>query len=332
MRGSAKEILIRFSPTAFGWSGVQLFLLISGYLIHRNYVRKGFHLDVITYFRKRFWRIYPPYFITLCAIILLIPNIRTYIQTLEGFIDLFQHIFLVHNFSENNIYGINPSLWSLALEAQLYLLYPLFLFIRKKMGVGFAFAISFLLAVVLKLLENRLTNGNYLASYYFSTAALWYNWCAGAIMAEYHLTSKKIFKEYVGRISLVALIIFWGSRYFDLHTHLMLISAILFWTALMEWYLTGNCLYIPRKLFHAIVSVGVCSYSIYLIHQPIITEIFGLLRSRISLMPWPNYLFIGCIIIMISFGGIYLLANYLYKFIELPSIKYGGKKSIKYNQ
>ncbi|WP_072037559.1 acyltransferase [Flavihumibacter sp. ZG627] len=325
MSGSASDILLKFSPTAFGWSGVQLFLLISGYVIHRNFLNHGSNFQAGTYFSKRFWRIYPPYIITLAATVLMIAGLRAYVQTSEGFIDLLQHVFLVHNFSEKNIYGINPSLWSLALEMQLYLLYPIFLIIRKLKGVGFAFIISILLAIVLKVFENRLTDGYYHASYYFSTGALWYNWCAGALMAEYHLSKKQLFSSSAGLVSIGAMIIYMGSRYFEFHPNLMLFTAVLFWTAFMEWYLLKPIQKTTGLAYRALVSMGICSYSLYLIHQPIIHELFTLSKKMGALESEVNYYVSGIILLLLSFIIIYIIAWILYKYIELPSIKLGSR-------
>lgn len=54
--------ILNFSPAAFGYTGVHLFLIISGFLIHMGTVRaetKGKTFEGGTFFSKRFWRIYP---------------------------------------------------------------------------------------------------------------------------------------------------------------------------------------------------------------------------------------------------------------------------------
>lgn len=55
-----------FSPLNYGSYGVELFLVISGFLIHYNYLIRGAgRLNLNHYFSRRFWRIYPPYILVL---------------------------------------------------------------------------------------------------------------------------------------------------------------------------------------------------------------------------------------------------------------------------
>ena len=52
-------------PATFGWSGVAIFFAISGFCIHNSYMRER-QLGVTRYLIKRTFRIYPPYFISVC--------------------------------------------------------------------------------------------------------------------------------------------------------------------------------------------------------------------------------------------------------------------------
>ncbi len=325
MRGSSRDKLIRFSPTAFGWSGVQLFLLISGYLIHRNFIKNSCVFEAGTYFSKRFWRIYPPYIITLLGIILVIGELRNYIITPLGSRDLFYHIFMVHNLKEAYIYGINPSLWSLALEVQLYLLYPLFLLVRIKWGITTAFFTSFIIAIFLLVAENYFTKGQYYNSYYFSAGALWYNWCAGALISEIHYNKKLAFKGNAGKISILTIALFWGTRFFYVHYYVMLFLAILFWASFLEWYMARTTIEKYGSFGKSVIALGICSYSFYLIHQPLTHEIFRIYKN-LSQQLNMEYLFVfGIIFMIISFFIILVVSKFLYRYVELPSIRLGAR-------
>lgn len=123
----ARDLLWNILPSAFGASGVELFLLISGFLIHLAWLRSGTRLDLAVFYSKRFWRIYPPYIVSM---LLLFP-----ITTDLGGKDILLHALLVHNLDEASFFSMNPSYWSLALEAQLYLVYPVLLWMRSRFGM-----------------------------------------------------------------------------------------------------------------------------------------------------------------------------------------------------
>jgi hypothetical protein len=53
----------------------------------------------------------------------------------QGFwMQLLTHLFLVHNYPSSTYIGINGAFWSLAIEAQLYLMYPALLMLVSKLG------------------------------------------------------------------------------------------------------------------------------------------------------------------------------------------------------
>src|ERR1700722_6763108 len=56
-------------PFSFGWCGVAIFFVVSGFCIHLSYKRKPDWLDFAS---RRFFRIYPAYFVALlfCALVL----------------------------------------------------------------------------------------------------------------------------------------------------------------------------------------------------------------------------------------------------------------------
>jgi len=49
-----KDLLLNFSPISFGWTGVELFLIISGFLIHLGYLSNKDKFNIKTFYSKRF--------------------------------------------------------------------------------------------------------------------------------------------------------------------------------------------------------------------------------------------------------------------------------------
>jgi peptidoglycan/LPS O-acetylase OafA/YrhL len=141
---SKKDWLIFISPYSYGFAGVQFFLLISGFLIHLSFLnsRKGFSVKVS--FWKRFWRIYPPYLFVLLFFVLFFDSAQSLFD-LQGIKNIVYHLLLIHNLDSTTIFQYNSSFWSLALEVQLYLLYPLVLILREKIGMKNILWLAFLI-------------------------------------------------------------------------------------------------------------------------------------------------------------------------------------------
>ncbi len=148
----------------YGFTGVHLFFVLSGYLLSQPFLR---HLaegnafpDLKTYFTRRFLRIYPPYFVALMVFAVLRVVTHTNIPTLAN---LLAHVLLIFNyFNQTTFYSINPVFWSLAIEAQFYILLPLialsFSRLVPKSGGGraWSFVLFFLLVGILsRCLENQ---------------------------------------------------------------------------------------------------------------------------------------------------------------------------------
>lgn len=126
-----KTAILNFNPIGQGWIGVELFLVISGFLIHYIYLQNLDNFKWKTFFSKRFWRIYPPYLLVLSFFFINNVNMNKYSLT-----DYLSHAFLTHNLSDKTFISINPSFWSIALEVQLYLIYPIYIILIKYLGSG----------------------------------------------------------------------------------------------------------------------------------------------------------------------------------------------------
>ncbi len=108
-------------------SGVGLFFVLSGFLLFMPYIRSMLGLtnfpSTANFYRKRALRILPGYWASLLLIITLVAP--GYVTKPDKWPHVFIHFFLVHNFDPATWGTINPVYWSLAIEAQFYLLLPL---------------------------------------------------------------------------------------------------------------------------------------------------------------------------------------------------------------
>jgi peptidoglycan/LPS O-acetylase OafA/YrhL len=121
----------------WGFTGVHLFFVLSGYLISRPFVKAISSNDafpsVQDYLARRFYRIYPPYFVCLLLFILL----RYFTKTKPpSLLNILSHFALVFNYDVREFFSINPVFWSLAIEIQFYILLPLFFWFAFRSNLG----------------------------------------------------------------------------------------------------------------------------------------------------------------------------------------------------
>jgi len=110
--------------------GVELFFVLSGFLIGNIFIKKYLEEDfgmksIIEFWKNRWFRTLPAYFVVLAIIILVF-----YIK--EGRLPHFtKYIFFIKTFLLPQS-GIFPEAWSLAVEEWFYLSMPVFVFLLHK--------------------------------------------------------------------------------------------------------------------------------------------------------------------------------------------------------
>lgn len=309
---SLNSFLLNFNPLGQGWIGVELFLVISGFLIHFIYLQNEKIFNWRNFFSKRFWRIYPPYFITL---------IFFYIHFLDlsetGIMKLFYHIFLIHNLNGDTFFSINPSLWSVALEVQLYLIYPIFLILVKRLSIIKTTLILLVITVILCFISYKfniigLISGSLVLTF-------WFTWASGALLAYKFYNNQRLFKKpiiwffifyllfFIFKISLV-------SNFF------IIIPATLACLAFMETIL--YCSIFDKNYFQLIFKkisfIGLISYSLYLIHQPFLVNLLDFYN------PNSSFKFINIIFqVAFTYITVFLISYALYNLIEKRSVNFG---------
>lgn len=306
-----------------GFLGVDIFFVISGYLITslilQEWTRAG-QFSIINFYERRARRLLPALFAVIfvsipAAWFILMPS-----EMVEFVESVIASVFFVSNmYWQQGLleYGAGPGLekpflhtWSLAVEEQFYIFFPLIylLALRRISGriipVGLA-AIALGLAVAL--LSTHL---NWVLSFYWVISRLW-ELLAGAVLAHllFHqpdfLRTPKALQilPWVGLLLIIAPLFQTGLL--RSHPGLVTVPSVL-GTVLLIWFAAPpNPVYrlLSSRIF---VGIGLISYSLYLWHYPIFA--FGRLLNP------ENGVLDKVIWLALSFGLAYLS----FRFVERP--------------
>ncbi|WP_259014263.1 acyltransferase family protein [Emticicia fluvialis] len=316
---STKDIIFNFLPFTFGELGVELFLVISGFVIHLGFLNSQDLFNVKQFYVRRFFRIYPPYLLVLLFFIVF----RNMSFSPK---DILLHVLLIHNLSDTSFFSINPSFWTLALEVQLYLAYPLFLYFRKKIGIRNTVVGLTLLHFACTFILETFMKDSIPLSMALSMPVLWFTWGAGALAAELYWENKKIFKKQPLLYLLVFLAMLPVCKYFMVAHYFTIAVSVCAWLALLEWFLykKQEDPFFLKPLFRVLAGIGICSYSLYLIHQP---YLFDLLKHLGHFKFVMVHLVASPLAALLIFT---ILAYGLYQFVELPSVELGKRLWKKY--
>ncbi|MEM9160354.1 MAG: acyltransferase [Verrucomicrobiota bacterium] len=306
-----------FSFHEMGYLGVRLFFVLSGFCIHYSFLnwmeRNGGKLDMRRflpdYFWRRFWRIYPPYFAFLVLFFL-----YQYWEDLDfaAVKHFLVHATLSHTLGKAFYYNINPSFWSIAVEWQLYMIYPVFLWVRRWKGIRLAFVGATVVSVFAAFAVPQFTD-----SFLFQNLPFkyWFEWTLGALMAERFREGRSVFR-FQGWLVLLGLpfccLGLHSSNVFD-----FAIPSLVF-AVCIEWVIGLKAR--PKFWEKPFVWAGVFSYSTYLLHQP-------LQYSIVSLLPeptWRQNIVVGTFLLPLALYIPFLAASYVsFHLIEMKSVAVG---------
>jgi peptidoglycan/LPS O-acetylase OafA/YrhL len=181
--------LLQFG-TSFGYIGVFLFFVISGFCIHLQWAKSRADgtpkpIQFGSFWKRRLRRLYPPYLIAF-ALFMLMAALSTGINVTHFFIyDVVMHLLMLHNLDPQTCYSINGVFWTLAIEEQLYLAYFLLLFLRRRWGWGPTLVICALARVGWFLFGHALWTTTGIATPVPEAAAShWLTWALGALAVE----------------------------------------------------------------------------------------------------------------------------------------------------
>lgn len=110
-----------------GWIGVDLFFVLSGFLISDHLMGRYFnpenkHIDLKTYFKRRFLRIAPAYYAVLTLILIGAFPFYPYPESYDNWFTVYlYHLFFLQDYFPSDF---NVVFWSLGVEIKFYFLAP----------------------------------------------------------------------------------------------------------------------------------------------------------------------------------------------------------------
>jgi peptidoglycan/LPS O-acetylase OafA/YrhL len=259
-----------------GWVGVDLFFVVSGFLVSgllfTEFKSRG-RMTLVRFYTRRGWKIYPPFFVLMAITIIAawwsgraIPRPQLAAELL---------------FLQSYLPGVWTHTWSLAVEEHFYLLLPLALILihtlnkRSAMPLEPVFRLAVWIAVVT--LGARIVHWyfnpsyTYLTHHFASHLRLDSLFCGVAISYAYHFHAAEFesLKRWRWPMLVGGCLLLSPAFVFKLETtpFLFTLGFTLFYVASGMILVAVLLSDVPRnRVVRFAAAVGACSYSIYLWH------------------------------------------------------------------
>ena len=281
-----------------GFIGVDIFYVISGYLISFLILKEleiSKDFSFINFYERRARRILP---VLLVVVLATLPFAWTYLLP-NSLINYAQSVLFTLIFSSNiyfwhigEIYGAESSAllpllhtWSLSVEEQFYLIFPIILYFFFKFLRKYLIHII-IIGIISSLIIADFGSRNYPSFNFFILPTRGWELLAGGILAQLELkygrSNYNIFNQLFPTIGL--LLIFYSFIFFDdemRHPSLFTIAPVvgvmaIIWFANKKDFVTKV---LSSKIF---VGCGLISYSLYLWHYPIFSFAARIFDSSIN--------------------------------------------------
>ena len=292
---------------SYGYLGVDIFFVISGFIITKiisqNLIDNKFSLKI--FFVSRFMRLIPSLFFMVMIVTILIittyqihPNPNILINTgLTSLIGLsnFYLIFIENDYFNSFDENIFEHMWSLSVEFQFYLLYPLFFTVLFKILKNNVSFYTYLYSIIV--FSYILFNIFYEFEYFYHTGSRVGELIIGCL--TFFLYQKKSSNYFIIFLSIIFLIIFF------IHLNIFyLIVSICFLISFIILNL-AKLSFLSSLLNNKLLLItGDVSYSLYLWHLPVIF--------------FSNIFFVGLDYYFFSITFSVIISYLSFQFIEKP--------------
>ena len=278
-----------------GSTGVSLFLVISGFCLYLPFAggRQG-RFKAGAFFVRRARRLLPAYYVSIgfaLALNLLGGGALGFgPMSFPGVLwQLATHLTLVHTLFPSTFYALNGAYWSLGLEWQLYLALPLLILRIKRAGIVPTLAAAVAVNVAYRLVlaataSHGATHSNLVESVVLPNLlpGRWAEFVFGMVAAELYA------RGLVDRLPAIAAFAWVPMMALSVLVDTLPLSHVVYGTAftlLLIGVLKERSLVARVFGWRPLVAIGIMSYSLYLVHQPLVQAMAHILRADAGLGP-----------------------------------------------
>ena len=300
-----------------GFVGVDVFFVISGYLITTILIEdiENKRFSIVNFYERRARRILPALFFVMLVCIPFAWKIFNPFQFREFSQSVFATTTFMSNFfflTKADYWGLRaeemPLLhtWSIAVEEQYYVLFPVFLILAWRFGKNCVFWMIVIMAAISLLLSEWGWRNTPSVNFYLAPTRAW-ELFAGSIAAFIVQKQGVQNNNWLALVGLCA--ISFSIFFYDETTPFPSVYALVPVLGVFLFLLHAEKETFAAKLLSnkGFVGIGLISYSAYLWHQPI------LVFSRVSVGDELHVLALTCIVV-----SIFLISFLSWKYIETP--------------
>jgi peptidoglycan/LPS O-acetylase OafA/YrhL len=334
VKGNSTYVIITTGLFGNGNLGVNFFFVLSGFLITYLLIEEKIQtgkIDVLRFWIRRVFRIWPLFYLSVAFGFFGFPVLKsffgqTHIETanIEYYLTFLNNFdFINQGLPDASILGV---LWSVAIEEQFYLLWPLILFtlpIKK-------YWIPFSLIIIFSLIFRATTNSDLLNEIH--TVSCISDMSIGAFGAwlikkeKIKLAFQNLKRNQIILLYLLFIIIFFFRKelFFDVY-FLRVIErpfiSVIFLSIILEQNFSKNSFY-KMKNFKLISKLGIITYGLYCLHFVGILITTTLMR-KVNLLNdlWSVVITETIVSLLITL----LIAKISYRYFETPFLKLKGK-------